>query len=186
MSIVSEHDEPRIQDLHLAEKLGFANPYMIRTLIERNRPELERFGEVLVMATKTRLNSGNEVFFTVKKTPVGGRPGKDYYLNRKQVLYICAKSQTPNAAEVTITMVEVFDAWMETERPVPVKEHFRSKPKRQRFAEPQMPLLPAPTNGAGFQIEPLTHDLRRFSVVTTDRVCFALAQHWLKVEQVAA
>ncbi len=182
--MISEHDEPRIQDLHLAEKLGFANPYMIRTLIERNRPELERLGEILVMPTKNCLTSDNAVFFTAKKTSVGGRPGKDFFLNRKQVLYICAKSQTPNAAEVTIMMVEVFDAWMETERPVKVKEHWRSTPRRQREPEPSfLPALPA--NGAGFTVEPLTKDLRRFSVVTTDRVCFALARHWLQVEVAA-
>lgn len=186
MNIISEHDEPRIQDLHLAEKLGFTHPYRIRELIERNRPELERFGEILTMPSKPHFRQSQEVFPAVGKTSVGGRPGKDFYLNRKQVLYICAKSQTPNAAEVTILMVEVFDAWMETDRPVVVKEHFRSKPRRQRVVEPELPLLPAMPNGAGFAIEPLTRDLRRFTVVSTDRVCFALARHWLQVEHAAA
>jgi hypothetical protein len=36
--------EPRVHDLHLAERLGFAEPRMIRTLIKRNNDKLLKFG----------------------------------------------------------------------------------------------------------------------------------------------
>ncbi len=60
----------------------------------------------------------------------GGRPGKAYYLNKKQALYICTKSETENATEVTIQMVEVFDAFMADQlvtidKPIPVRAHDR-------------------------------------------------------------
>ncbi len=49
-------------------------------------------------------------------SPRGGRPGKAYWLNKKQALYICTKSETDRATEATIQMVEVFDAWIEQQR----------------------------------------------------------------------
>jgi hypothetical protein len=92
-------DRPRIMDLRLAEALGFSLAYDIRKLIGRHLEALERFGEV---------------FATVAKTPEtkGGRPGKSYWLNKKQALYICTKSETEKATETTIQMVEVFDAYL--------------------------------------------------------------------------
>ena len=174
MKLISEHDEPRVQDLNLAQHLGFENEYKIRHLIDRNWRELERFGEVLEMADKT--------------TAQGGRPGKSYHLNRKQCLYVCAKSQTPKAAEVTILMVELFGAWLGTGKPVDVRQHKRARPMRR---EPEPPVrhaaLPPPSPiSAGFQIEPVTNTLRRFSVVTTEAVCTALAQRWMQIELNAA
>jgi hypothetical protein len=168
MNMISEFDAPRLQDLNLAEHLGFAYPYRIRDLIERNRRELERFGEVLTMAGKT--------------LPQGGRPGKSFYLNRKQCLYICAKSETPNAAEVTIMMVDLFDNWLDG-REVKVREHWRTK-KRQTVPPQAQLALPAPMT-IGFNIEPVTNDLRRFTAIGTDRVVRALAARWANLEIVA-
>lgn len=88
--------EPRIKDLVLAEALGLANPYRIRESIRNNMKALLRFGEV-----STR---------TVKTSKKGGRPSQEYFLNKRQALYICTKSSSANATEVTIQMVEVFDA----------------------------------------------------------------------------
>ena len=101
---------PRILDLTIASALGFSNLHMIRKLISRHNHKLMRFGEVVSMVEKT--------------SPKGGRPGKAYYLNKKQALYICTKSETENATEVTIEMVEVFDAYT-SGKPVHVREHDR-------------------------------------------------------------
>lgn len=101
---------PRMLDLTLAGALGFSNRHMIRKLISRHDQPLTRFGEVVSMVEKT--------------SDKGGRPGKAYYLNKKQALYICTKSETENATEVTIQMVEVFDAYT-SGKPIHVREHDR-------------------------------------------------------------
>jgi hypothetical protein len=102
--------QPRMLDLTLAGALGFANFHMIRKLISRHAKPMERFGRVVSIVEKT--------------TERGGRPGKAYYLNKKQALYICTKSDTENATEVTIQMVEVFDAYT-SDKPIHVREHER-------------------------------------------------------------
>jgi len=89
--------EPRIADLRLAETLGFAQPVNIRKLIRQHQEALGRFGEVISAAEKT--------------SEKGGRPGKGYWLNKRQALYLCTKSETERATEATIAMVEVFDAY---------------------------------------------------------------------------
>ncbi|MGY0782108.1 hypothetical protein ACW7BC_29880 [Azospirillum argentinense] len=96
--------EPRISDLVLAERLGMADPHMIRRLIERNRAELETYGEVSVTVTET--------------SQKGGRPGKAYYLNEGQALVICALSRTPQAALVRRQIIEVFLAYRRGVLPV--------------------------------------------------------------------
>jgi predicted ArsR family transcriptional regulator len=95
---VTVNHEPRIHDLRLAEVLGFANKHMIRVLIRRHLEALKRFGEVSLVQEKP----GKQ----------GGRPGISFYLNKRQALYITAKSDTPRAAEITVEMVEVFDAYL--------------------------------------------------------------------------
>lgn len=158
MNITEYAGEARIADLELAERLGFSYIYRIRDLIERNRKALEWFGELLTTAVKT--------------SAVGGRPGKTYLLNRKQALYVCAKSETPRAAEVTIAMVELFDGWLEGKQ-VPVRQHWRRRP-----AQPQ-PQLPT----QGLQIEPINGTVRRLTVIADDRVCLRLA--WAYCDAVA-
>jgi hypothetical protein len=89
--------EPRVQDVLLAEKLGFERPRNIRKAIERNRAELESYGSICS---------------TVEQIPdMAGRPGKTYYLNEGQALVICALSRTPKAAEIRKAIIEVFMAW---------------------------------------------------------------------------
>lgn len=87
--------EPRILDLRLASALGFKKPRDIRPLIERHREPLERLGG---FCRTVRQNRGR------------GRPGTEYRLNKKQALYICTKSDTDRATDITIQIVEVFDA----------------------------------------------------------------------------
>jgi hypothetical protein len=146
MNIIEHSGEPRVRDIDLAGHLGFDNRYKIRHLIERHGYSLSQFGEILSTVDKNT-------------DPLGrGRPGKAYLLNRKQALYICAKSETPRAAEVTIQMVEVFDRYLEG-KTVHVEEHWRRPPR---------PRLP---------VEEPKHDvgLRHFTVGTDNpRIARAL------------
>lgn len=88
---------PRVRDLDLAEQLGMADPHAIRRIIAKHRETLETWGEVSDAARKP--------------SEQGGRPGREYWLNRKQALYVCAKSDTESAARVTVALVDVFSAW---------------------------------------------------------------------------
>ena len=112
--------EPRISHQRLAEALGYGDASMMPRLIDRHHDALRRFGEVSVTVTETG--------------PKGGRPGKVFWLTKRQCLFICTKSETTNATEVTIQMVEVFDAYT-TGKTVTVREHRRKPP-----APKQMPL----------------------------------------------
>lgn len=112
--------EPRVLDIVLADRLGFALPYDIRKLILRHREELETYGEVFATVAKT--------------TSRGGRPGKMYYLNEPQALAICALSKTPAAAKVRQALIAAFLAYREikAEKPVQVREHRRRLPQQSR------------------------------------------------------
>ncbi len=113
--------EPRIAHQRLAEALGYGRQQELGSLIERHREALQRFAAISVTATQNADHKGR------------GRPGKTYWLNKKQALYLCTKSETANATEVTIQMVEVFDAYLEdkaeAEDLIPVRAHTRRRPK---------------------------------------------------------
>ncbi|WP_322997530.1 hypothetical protein [Castellaniella sp.] len=112
--------DPRIEDLRIAKALGYAVPRMIRKLIARHIKPLQRFGEVCSTVEQT----GEK----------GGRPAKAYWLNKKQALYICTKSETEKATEATIEMVEVFDAYLDERQghpapTIPVRAYTRRRAK---------------------------------------------------------
>jgi phage antirepressor YoqD-like protein len=86
--------EPRIRDLDLAARLGFAKPTKIRDLIKRHLENLEAMGTVPTVGTVNR-----------------GQEATEFYLNRKQAIFITAKSETPQATEITIEIIEKFDAY---------------------------------------------------------------------------
>lgn len=88
--------EPRILDLTLAKGLGFKKPRDIRPLIERHLPALERLGRVCRMVRQTSSR--------------GGRPTAEYWLTKKQAVYIATKANTDRATDIAIAVVEVFDA----------------------------------------------------------------------------
>lgn len=88
--------EPRILDIDLAEKLGFDRPADIRKLIKRYEEKLNKFS---ILATVAKIHEG------------AGRPSDEFYLNRKQAAFICMKSETDNAFEVQVEIIEVFDAY---------------------------------------------------------------------------
>lgn len=109
--------EPRIMDERLAAALGFDRPRKIRDLIERHRAALERFAGVCTTVGQTSSR--------------GGRPGRAFWLTKKQALYLCTKSETERATDITILVVEVFDAVTGGGVParIPVKAHTRSRPR---------------------------------------------------------
>ena len=89
------HDgELRILDTDLATRLGFDRPRDIRKLIKRYEVELTKMG---TCATVARVIRGNET--------------EVYYLNKKQAIFITAKSETAEATEITIEIIEKFDAY---------------------------------------------------------------------------
>ncbi len=96
LALKDVNGEPRIRDLDLAIRLGFSDAHKIRNLIERHADALVALG---VSAT------------VAETSPKGGRPGKAHYLNRKQAIFITAKSETPEATEITIEIIERFDAY---------------------------------------------------------------------------
>lgn len=96
LTVVVVEGDPRIRDLDLGKRLGFANPIDIRKLIRRHEDALARMG-VLATAAKT--------------SDIGGRPATEYYLNRKQAIFITAKSDTPDATDITIEVIQKFDAY---------------------------------------------------------------------------
>lgn len=86
--------ELRILDIDLGKRLGFAKPVKIRELIKRHLPSLEQMGTVPTVGTVKR-----------------GQDAKEYYLNRKQAIFITAKSETAEATDITIEIIERFDAY---------------------------------------------------------------------------
>lgn len=58
------------------------------------------------------LVSHGEVFSVVEKTsPLGGRPGTEFWLNEPQSLLICMFARTDRAAEARTEIIRVFMAW---------------------------------------------------------------------------
>jgi hypothetical protein len=93
---LSEIDgETRVRDVDIGEKLGFAEPRMIRNLIKRHLASLNELG----------------VCYAVEQTAgaAGGRPSEVFYLNKRQAVFITAKSETPKATETTIEVIQRFD-----------------------------------------------------------------------------
>lgn len=87
--------EMLIHDLELAENLEFERPRSIRNLIRANLKKLNKFN----------------VCYAVARTvgEQGGRPAMEYYLNQKQAIFICMKSETEKAFDVQADIVRLYD-----------------------------------------------------------------------------
>jgi hypothetical protein len=83
-----------ILDTHLAQRLGFARPTKINDFIKRHLASLAKLG-----AIRTVRIAGQ------------GEQAREYYLNRKQAIYITAKAETSKAIHITIEIIERFDAY---------------------------------------------------------------------------
>ena len=97
LNVTDIRDDGVIHDLRLAEQLGIRRDRNIRQLIERHADNLKRFGELLYRTANNRGPGPRTI---------------EYYLNRKQALFIIGKSDAPNAVEIQILVIEVFDAWL--------------------------------------------------------------------------
>lgn len=86
--------ELRILDTDLAKRLGFDRPRNIRNLIKRYGADLDKMGPR----------------FTVERV-INGGTATETYLNKKQAIFITAKSETAEATEITIEIIEKFDAY---------------------------------------------------------------------------
>lgn len=93
---------PRIRDLDLAERLGYARPRKIRDLIERLVSE-EKMSAIMVRPTVGQTS--------------GGRPGREYWLTREQAILVIAKSETETAYLLLNEVVNVFIAFLDGARP---------------------------------------------------------------------
>jgi phage antirepressor YoqD-like protein len=102
LAIQTVENEPRILDLDLAERLGFAKPTKIRDLIKRHKPALEAMGP---LPTVGRVING------------GG--ATEFYLNRQQALFLTMKSETQTAIKVTTEVIRRFDAYERGAQPKP-------------------------------------------------------------------
>lgn len=89
--------EPRVFDLTLAQRLGFEHPVNIRKLIKRNQAKLTTFG---IISTVEKIHGA------------AGRPASEFYLNQKQAVWVCMKSETDLAFDVQAEIVRVFDAYI--------------------------------------------------------------------------
>jgi hypothetical protein len=47
--------------------------------------------------------------YTVERV-INGGVASEYYVNRRQAIYITAKSETPTAGDITIEVIEKFEA----------------------------------------------------------------------------
>ncbi len=76
--------------------IGFADPRAIRKLIKRNEAKLLQLG--------TRA--------TVSRVTITGQPFEEFYLNKKQAIFIAMKSETEKAFEVQEDIIKVYDAYL--------------------------------------------------------------------------
>lgn len=97
ITLTPVNGEPRVHDLALAERLGFERPAKIRDMIKRNQAKLLKFG---ILPTVGKIHEG------------AGRPTDEFYLNQKQSIFICMKSETEKAFDVQADIVRVFDAYL--------------------------------------------------------------------------
>lgn len=93
--------EPHIQDERLGAILGFGRARDIRQLIERHKADLQRFG----MLRQVTATSPVGIWGGLKTVAIT-------HLNRRQALFLAAKSSTPRAGLLTVEMVEVFDQYL--------------------------------------------------------------------------
>lgn len=113
---ITHGEEPRILDTRIGKRLGMARPTNIRTLIEDNREELERYGSLHAVRAMITAGKGAQ------------RETTAYYLNEGQTLLLCMFSRTAKAADVREEVIRVFMAYRAGA--VPVKAHTRRKPKK--------------------------------------------------------
>lgn len=96
---LDEEDEPTIEDVELATRLGFARPRKLRELVER----MHREG----------ILNHSDVRPTVARTSIGiaERDIHGYRLTESGALKVIAKSETPTANAILNQVIRVFIAY---------------------------------------------------------------------------
>jgi prophage antirepressor-like protein len=94
ITLTTINEEPRVLDTDLAEALGMAAPRKVRDLIRESREELEGFGPLGAVASKSL-----------------GQHFTAYYLNEEQALLVCLLSRTERAKAVRAEVIRVFTAY---------------------------------------------------------------------------
>jgi hypothetical protein len=100
LALTPINGEPRVHDLILAERLGFDRPRKVREIIQRNLDKLLKFGHCPTVGRCIEIGNGAK------------REVEEYYLNQKQAIFICMKSETDKAFDVQVEIVHVFDAYL--------------------------------------------------------------------------
>jgi hypothetical protein len=89
--------EARIRDLELGERLGYAEPRMIRKLISGLRDDGHLPGVVCSAAEQTP-----------ESLAKGGRPARVFWLDERSALFVAARSETTSASAVLAEVIDVF------------------------------------------------------------------------------
>lgn len=92
-------DEPRVRDLRLGERLGYARSYKIRELVKANEAELLRYGPLPRVGGMVAVGSGAQ------------REVQEYWLNEAQSLLLVMKSNTDIAVDARQEIIAVFLAY---------------------------------------------------------------------------
>lgn len=100
LALTPIENEPRIRDIDLAERLGFDRPVKIRELIKRHEKKLNEISHLPTVGRCIKIGNG------------ALRELREYYLNQKQAIFICMKSETEKAFDVQVEIVHVFDAYL--------------------------------------------------------------------------
>ena len=98
--LVVEVEEPRILDVVLSDRLGFAHIDNLRKLILRNAAELRRYGGL-----------SRQVVRKAESETATGRPEVGHLLNEAQALLVCLFSRTERAADVREEVINAYLAW---------------------------------------------------------------------------
>lgn len=105
--IITQNNEPRIPDTALARGLGYKSAHEVRRSIDRNRAELETYGEIIVQNALSRQIDEKVAKDGTKRS----RPTIEYLLNEHQALIIATLAKTAQAAALRSEMVKTFIAF---------------------------------------------------------------------------
>lgn len=96
--VIYVEDEARIGHFDLAARLGHGDRRDVSRLIQRNRAELSRYGQMGSRAQMIAIGNGAK------------RSVTEYLLNEPQAILVCMFAQTPRAADVRQAVIETYMA----------------------------------------------------------------------------
>lgn len=111
-------DGPRVRDIELAERLGYAHVKKLRELIETRSAELYTYGDIEWRSQKQLDHAASSSFAAENSDfpPIGeksqkhGRSAGAYFLNEEQALLVSMFSEAPRAPEVRRALISAFKA----------------------------------------------------------------------------